>query len=149
MSDSLQINEFTQEAGQGQAHSHGHEHEHTHEHTHTHEHDHEHAHTHDPEHDHGHVHTHGHTHVHSPEEKKKQINSLKRIIGQLNCVIRFIEDDKDCSEVLIQIASARSQIEKLSTAIIKEHINHCIIHAAQDGDTETIESFTSIIDRLF
>ncbi len=123
----------------------------THEHTHTDENGRIYTHSHQEEHDHSHSHSHDHVHkhTHSPEEKKKQINSIKRIIGQLNCVIRFIEDDKDCSEVLIQLASAKSQIDGLSKSIIKEHLNHCIIHAAQDGDTKTIDSFSSVIDRLF
>ncbi len=116
-----------------------------HEHTHTDENGNAYTHTHSD----GHTHSHSHTHTHSPEEKKKQINSIKRIIGQLNCVIRFIEDDKDCSDVLVQLSSAQSQINGLSKSIIKEHLSHCIIHAAQNGDTETIDSFSSVIDRLF
>ena len=51
---------------------------------------------------------HTHEHLHDPQEKKRQLNRLSRIIGHLNYVKRMIENDEDCADVLMQIAATIS-----------------------------------------
>jgi DNA-binding FrmR family transcriptional regulator len=91
-------------------------------------------------------HTHGHHH--DPEEKKRQLNRISRIIGHLQFVKQMIEDDRDCSEVLIQISATKSALNGLGKAIISEHISHCITHAVEDGDMEAIQEFRKAIERF-
>lgn len=90
---------------------------------------------------------HTHSHHHDPMEKKRQLNRISRIIGHLQFVKQMIEDDKDCSEVLIQISATRSALNGLGKEIINEHITHCITHAIEDGDTEAIREFQEAIKK--
>ena len=90
-------------------------------------------------------HRHSHGHVHDPQEKRRQINRLSRVIGHLEYVKRMIETDEDCAAVLMQIAATRSALNGLGKEIINEHISHCIAHAVEDGDTEAIEEFKKAI----
>ena len=115
--------------------------EHVHLHTHVHAED-GHTHTHDD----GHTHVHGH--FHSPEEKKRQINRLSRVIGHLNHVKGMIERDEDCAEVLIQLSAAKSALNGLGRQIISEHITHCVSHAVEDGDTKALEEFQEAIKKF-
>ena len=117
--------------------------EHEHEHIHEHEYEHEHTHDHDHPHDHPHF-----AHHHSPEEKKRQLNRLARVIGHLQHVRRMIEEDRDCAEVLIQLSASRSALTGLGKEIINEHITHCIAHAIEDGDTEAIQEFQKAIEKF-
>ena len=111
---------------------------------HTHSDGHTHSHPHDP--DHPHVHHH-HAHVHDPKEKRRQINRLSRVIGHLEYVKRMIEDDEDCSDVLMQIAAAKSALNGLGKQIIGEHLEHCVAHAVEEGDTEALEEFQKAIQK--
>lgn len=86
-------------------------------------------------------------HFHDPKEKKRQLNRIARITGHLQFVKQMIEDDKDCSEVLIQIAAIRSALNGLGKEIISEHITHCISHAIEDGDTDAILEFQEAIKK--
>ena len=95
----------------------------------------------------GHDHTHAHSHVHDPKEKRRQLNRLSRAIGHLQHVKRLVENDADCSEVLIQIAAVRSALNGLGKEIINEHITHCIAHAIEEGDSEAIEDFQDAIQK--
>ena len=61
-------------------------------------------------HEHGHEHPHVHGHVHDPEQTKKISNRLARAIGHLESIKKMVEDDRDCSEVLIQLAAVESAI---------------------------------------
>ena len=91
---------------------------------------------------------HKHSHYHSPEEKKRQLNRLSRVIGHLQHVKRMIEEDRDCADVLMQLSATRSALTGLGKEIINEHITHCITHAVQDGDMQAIEEFQKAIEKF-
>lgn len=97
-----------------------------------------------------HTHSHGghHKHVHNAAEKKAVINRLSRVIGHLEAVKRMVERDEDCSEVLIQLAAVRSAINNTGKVVLKNHLNHCIVHAVEEGDEETIELLNQAIDKF-
>lgn len=92
-------------------------------------------------------HSHEHGHYHDPAEKKRQINRLSRLIGHLEYVKRMIENDEDCSAVLMQIAATRSALNGLGKQIINEHMTHCITHAIEDGDTAAVQEFQDAIQK--
>ena len=127
-----------------------HDHEHDHEYLHAHGIAHEHAQAEDDslEPDPGHAHHHHLSHHHSPEEKKRQLNRISRVIGHLQHVKRMIEEDRDCADVLMQLSASRSALTGLGKEIINEHITHCITHAVQDGDMEAIEEFQKAIEKF-
>ena len=114
---------------------------HTHDHDHSHSHDHEHSHAHD--HDHGHSHSHGHTH----ENTKAVLNRLSRAIGHLQSVRRMVEDGRDCTDVLVQVAAVRSAIDNTGKVILQDHLKHCIIDAAREGDQQAIDDLCKAIDK--
>ena len=102
----------------------------------------EHEHVH--EHSHGHPHVHGH--VHDPEQTKKISNRLARAIGHLESIKKMVEDDRDCSEVLIQLAAVKSAVNNTGKLVLKEHIAHCIVEAIENGDEESLRQLNKAID---
>ena len=120
------------------------------------EHDHEYlhahgiAHSHDDgghDHDHDHAHGHGHGHTHTHENTRAVLNRLSRAIGHLQSVKRMVEEGRDCSEVLIQIAAVRSAIDNTGKIILQDHLKHCIIDAAREGDQQAIDDLCQAIDK--
>lgn len=99
------------------------------------------------EHTHEHAHGHTHAHTHDPAVKKKQLNRLSRVIGHLEHIKGMIERDEDCSDVLMQMAAAKSALNGLGKSIINEHLTHCIVHAIEDGDVAEIEEFQKSIEK--
>lgn len=104
-------------------------------------------HTHEHMHEHMHEHAHKHAHTHDPDVKKKQLNRLSRVIGHLEHIKGMIERNEDCSDVLMQMAAAKSALNGLGKSIINEHLAHCIVHAIEDGDVAEIEEFQKSIER--
>ena len=90
-----------------------------------------------------------HNHYHSAEEKQRKIGRINRIIGQLEHVKKMIEGDADCTEVLVQLSATRSAIAGLGKQVISEHMDHCISHAIEDGDTQSIHDFQDAIQRFY
>ena len=85
-----------------------------------------------------------HTHAHT----KEVLNRMSRAIGHLESVKRMVEDGRDCSEVLIQLAAVRAALGSVSKIILKDHLEHCIVHAVEDNDQEAIEELEHAIDKL-
>lgn len=91
---------------------------------------------------------HKHHHHHSEEHKREVSNRLARAIGHLQKVKQMVEDDEDCSDVLIQLAAVKSAINNTGKVILKDHMEHCIVHAVEDGDTEMIDELNAAIDKF-
>jgi len=89
-----------------------------------------------------------HHHVHSEEEKKAVINRLARAAGHLDKVKRMVDQDADCSDVLIQLAAVRNAINNTGKLILKNHLEHCIVHAIEDQDMEEIYAFNNAIEKF-
>ncbi len=110
-------------------------------------HDHEYMHAHSIPHDHEHGHGHGHGHTHSHEHTKAVLNRLSRAIGHLQSVRNMVEEGRDCAEVLVQIAAVRSAIDNTGKLILQDHLKHCIVEAAAEGDQKTIDDLCQAIDK--
>ena len=98
--------------------------------------------------EHIHPHTHGHGHPHVHENKKVVSNRLARAIGHLQRVKRMVDEDYDCSEVLIQLAAVRAALESTGKVILQDHIQHCIVDAVEEGDEQAIADMCAAIDKF-
>ena len=103
-----------------------------------------------PEHDHAYLHAHGiaHSHGHVHAHTAAVINRLSRAIGHLESIKRMVEDGRDCSEVLIQLAAVRSALDNTGKVILKDHLRHCMVDAVAAGDTEAIDDLCQAIDKF-
>ena len=106
--------------------------------------DHEYLHAHNIPHSHGGE----HGHVHSHEHTKAVLNRLSRAIGHLQSVRQMVEDGRDCAEVLVQIAAVRSAIDNTGKLILQDHLKHCIVDAAREGDQQAIDDLCQAIDKF-
>ena len=95
------------------------------------------------------THSHGEQgHTHSHTQTKAVLNRLSRAIGHLESVRRMVADGRDCTEVLIQLAAVRSALNNTAKVILKDHIEHCIADAAENGDTAALEQLENAIERF-
>ena len=91
---------------------------------------------------HDHDHSHPHTHT------KAVLNRLSRAIGHLESVRCMVEDGRDCSEVLVQLAAVRSAIGNTAKLILKDHIEHCVVDAVESNDTAALDELNKAIERF-
>jgi DNA-binding FrmR family transcriptional regulator len=73
-------------------------------------------------------------HVRPGLEKKALIVRLRRIKGQVEGLERMIEYDADCSDVLMQVVSARQALKSFSQEVIEAHMHECIEGAANQAE---------------
>lgn len=89
-----------------------------------------------------------HKHLHSHAHTKEVSNRLARAIGHLQKVKQMVEDGEDCSDVLVQLAAVKAALNNTGKLILKDHMEHCIVHAVQDGDEQMLEELNNAIDKF-
>ena len=128
--------------------------EHSHDHAYLHEHNIPHLHhetdVHDADHNHEHAHSHDHAEGHGQVHENTQavLNRLSRAIGHLESVRKMVENGRDCSEVLIQIAAVRAAITNIGKVILQDHIQHCIVDAVEHDDEQALDALCQAIDKF-
>ncbi len=62
------------------------------------------------------------------------LKRLRIVSGHLNGVIRMVEQDAYCIDVMRQIQAVESALNKVSGQILESHLNSCVITAIQGED---------------
>ncbi len=65
---------------------------------------------------------------------KGQINRIKRVIGQTQGVLKMVEDQRYCVDILIQIKAIKSALAGIERQIVKEHLDHCVLEAVSSSN---------------
>ena len=70
------------------------------------------------------------------KQRKNVRDRLVRTEGHIRGIIKMIDEEKECPDILIQIGAVKAAIEKAGTIILEDHIEHCLIEAIKSGDVE-------------
>ncbi|MHA7156370.1 metal-sensitive transcriptional regulator [Arthrobacter sp. TMN-50] len=89
-------------------------------------------------------------------DKAACLRRLKRIEGQVRGIARMIDEDQYCINILTQVAAANSAMHAVSLGLLENHLQHCVVEAAQEarttGSAEAIDAkvkeATQAISRL-
>ena len=80
------------------------------------------------------------------------ISRLKRIEGQVGGLIRMVEEDRYCVDVLTQINAVRAALHKVEEQILRDHVSHCVANAFSSGNvveqTRKVEELVATIGRM-
>lgn len=64
-------------------------------------------------------------------------NRVKRIEGQLRGILKMMEENKDCKDVITQLSATRSAIDRTIGVVVSSNLVECVQKATDDGqDTE-------------
>lgn len=85
---------------------------------------------------------------HNHPNQKQIINRMSRVIGHAESIKRMLEEEKECSEILIQIAAVKSALNNVGKLVLKDHIRHCIVEAVENDDKEAIGKLDDAIDKF-
>ena len=76
----------------------------------------------------------------------KTMNRIKRIEGQLRGILRMMEEEKDCKEVITQLSAVRSGVDRTIGVIVSDNLMVCIRDAdTEDEMNDTIQEAISLV----
>ncbi|AWK52566.1 MAG TPA: metal-sensing transcriptional repressor [Clostridium sp.] len=83
------------------------------------------------------------------QEREKALQSLKTAKGQIEGIIKMIEDDRYCIDVANQILAAQSLLKKADLMILQGHLRHCVKEACNNNNPdEKIEEVNKILEKI-
>lgn len=85
---------------------------------------------------------------HNHENTPAVLNRLSRAIGHLEAVKKMVEEGRDCSEVLTQLAAVKAAVHNIGKIVLQDHINHCVVDAVETGDQKVLDDLSAAIDRF-
>lgn len=84
----------------------------------------------------------------SPEVKADLLKRLKRLEGQVRGVQNMLEGERECREVLQQLAAIRSATHQVSLALIREHAASCLLKpGSASSPQEVLDSLLSVLEK--
>ena len=83
----------------------------------------------------------------------KNINRLiKTAQGQLDGILKMIEQKRECTEISAQLLATQSILKKVNIEILKSHLNHCIKESFESSSEkekqEKIDEMTKLLDKI-
>ena len=84
--------------------------------------------------------------------KQSVATGLKRIEGQVRGVLRMVEQERYCVDVLTQISAVRAALHNVEAEILQDHVSHCVAGAFASGDPveqrHKVEELVETIGRM-
>ena len=77
------------------------------------------------------------------------LRRLKTIEGHLRGIIRMVEEDAYCIDIIRQIQAVEGALNKVSTKILEDHLNSCVITAVQGDNQADRERVLKEITEVF
>jgi len=74
------------------------------------------------------------------------IARLNRVEGQLRGIRRMIQEPRLCVDILQQLAAAEAALNRISFAIFRYHVEHCVPDDLERGDLERQRCLTELVN---
>ena len=84
--------------------------------------------------------------AHTIRDKQKLLNRVRRIKGQIEAVEKAIEQEQDCSAILLTIAACRGAINGLMAVLIEGHIRFHVVDPDRRPTTAQAQAAQELID---
>jgi DNA-binding FrmR family transcriptional regulator len=72
------------------------------------------------------------THAHA--RHTGQLQRLRRIEGQVRGLVRMVEEERYCVDILTQLRAARAALKRVEESVLRDHVEHCVAQAIRSGD---------------
>jgi DNA-binding FrmR family transcriptional regulator len=86
--------------------------------------------------------------AHTQEEKKRLLNRVRRIMGQVGAIEKTLDQEGECSEVLHTIATCRGAMDALMAEVIEEHIRFHILDQHGEATDEQERAADDLVTAL-
>ncbi|MFW0783011.1 metal-sensitive transcriptional regulator [Gordonia sp. CPCC 206044] len=83
--------------------------------------------------------------------KDDYLRRLRRIEGQARGLQRMVSEEAYCIDILTQVSAMTKALQAVSLGLLEEHMNHCVVNAAQESDDagkEKVDEAMQAIARL-
>ncbi len=84
--------------------------------------------------------------VQKHKSREEVAERLSKVEGHVHGIRKMVDDDRGCSDLLLQIAAVRSALDKVAKIILEDHMETCLLDAVKSGKAE--ESMAELKEAL-
>ncbi|MBQ9044959.1 MAG: metal-sensing transcriptional repressor [Oscillospiraceae bacterium] len=84
----------------------------------------------------------------SEDERRKLLNRLSRIEGQIRGLKGMLEKNAYCPDILTQSAAVSAAINSFNKELLASHIRHCVVRDIRAGDDDVIDELVATLQKL-
>ncbi|WP_058990254.1 metal-sensing transcriptional repressor [Anaerococcus rubeinfantis] len=77
-------------------------------------------------------------------DKDKTLRKLKTVKGQIDGLIKMVEDDRYCIDISNQLMASISILKNINSDVLSSHLQHCVYHALDEKNKDGIEKIEEI-----
>lgn len=81
-------------------------------------------------------------------DRDEYVRRLRRIEGQVRGLQRMVDEDQYCIDIMTQVASVSRALQGVAVGLLDQHIRHCVMEAAAEGDDSKVAEATAAVERL-
>jgi len=82
------------------------------------------------------------------ESRQAVLRRLRRIEGQVRGLQKMIEEQKDCREILTQVAAVKSAVTQVGLIVFENHAQQCIAKAIHENSDDTFRDIVDMMGKL-
>ncbi len=82
------------------------------------------------------------------KEYKDLIHRLNRIEGQIRGIKGMVEEDRYCTDILIQVAAVNAALNSFNKVLLANHIRSCVVNDIKEGKEETIDELVETLQKV-
>jgi DNA-binding FrmR family transcriptional regulator len=84
-----------------------------------------------------------------PEIKSANLKRLRRIEGQIRGLQKMVEDDRYCTDIIIQISSVQEALRGIGRSLMRNHLRHCTTKALKAGDEQASVMYDELLEVIY
>jgi CsoR family transcriptional regulator, copper-sensing transcriptional repressor len=78
--------------------------------------------------------------------KQANLKHLRRIEGQVRGIIRMVDEDRYCADIVTQIAAIRESLNSVSKNLLRNHLRHCASAAVRAGGGQADDMLDELVE---
>lgn len=82
-------------------------------------------------------------------DKIKVMQLLKTARGQLDAVIKMVEDDRYCADISHQLMAVEGLLNNANKIVLTEHLKHCVNNAdTEDDRNQKVDELVGLMSKI-
>lgn len=85
-------------------------------------------------------------------DKDKTLKLLKTARGQLDGLVKMVEEDRYCIDISTQLLATQALLKRINRDVLQAHLDHCVTDALSSGDpaeaSQKIREVMDIVNKL-
>ena len=81
-------------------------------------------------------------------DREKTVRLLKTARGQIDGILKMIEENRYCIEISNQIMACQAILSKVNKEVLNAHLCNCVLNSSGEDSKEKLQEISAILDKL-